>query len=132
MWNIRIQYNIWTLEASYIMALYSYKIIGWVLSKRLDLCSNPHGKNCKIIIYLTIHTDRGCPYISNVFSKATEDMVRHIHEIMYALLKRKWLNRFKIMNYRHAYNLVFQYIETFYNTMRDEYFLPNQYHYEYF
>jgi len=36
----------------------------------------------------------------------------------HSLIKRKWLNRFNIKNYRHAYNLIFEYIETFYNTVR--------------
>nr|WP_306818325.1 integrase core domain-containing protein [Blautia coccoides] len=39
-------------------------------------------------------------------------------ESFHALIKREWLNRFKIFNYNHAYRLVFQYIETFYNTVR--------------
>ena len=33
-------------------------------------------------------------------------------------VQREWLNRFNIKNYRHAYNLIFEYIETFYNTVR--------------
>ena len=32
-----------------------------------------------------------------------------IRQIKY--IKRKWLNRFNIKNYRHAYNLIFEYIE---------------------
>ncbi len=39
-------------------------------------------------------------------------------ESFHALLKREWINRFKIFNYTHAYKLIFQYIETFYNTVR--------------
>lgn len=39
-------------------------------------------------------------------------------ESFHALLKREWLNRFRIKNYNHAYQLVFQYIEAFYNTVR--------------
>ena len=35
-----------------------------------------------------------------------------------AYAKRQGLNRFKIMDYKHAYRLVFEYIETFYNTVR--------------
>ena len=33
-------------------------------------------------------------------------------------VQREWLNHFNIKNYRHAYNLIFEYIETFYNTVR--------------
>ena len=39
-------------------------------------------------------------------------------ESFYSLIKREWLNRFHIINYKHAYRLVFEYIETFYNTVR--------------
>ena len=35
-------------------------------------------------------------------------------ESFHALLKMEWINRFKIFNYRHAYKLVFEYIETFF------------------
>ena len=35
-------------------------------------------------------------------------------ESFHALFKREWLNRVRIFNYRHAYKLVFQYIEIFY------------------
>lgn len=49
----------------------------------------------------------------------------------HALIKRKWLDRFKIMNYRQAYRLVFEYIETFYNTVRihshNNYISPNEF-----
>ncbi|BCZ47092.1 hypothetical protein psyc5s11_31590 [Clostridium gelidum] len=39
-------------------------------------------------------------------------------ESFHAIIKREWLNRFKIKNYAHAYMLVFEYIEDFYNTVR--------------
>ena len=52
-------------------------------------------------------------------------------ESFHALLKREWLNRFKITDYNHAYRLVFEYIEVFYNTVRIhshcEYISPNEY-----
>ena len=52
-------------------------------------------------------------------------------EAFHALIKREWLNRFKIFDYNHAYKLVFQYIETFYNTVRIHshcgYLSPNEY-----
>ena len=45
--------------------------------------------------------------------------------------KGEWLNQYKIQNYDEAYKLVFEYIETFYNTMRTHshcnYQSPNQY-----
>ncbi|WP_455749226.1 integrase core domain-containing protein [Loigolactobacillus coryniformis] len=39
-------------------------------------------------------------------------------ESFHALIKREWINRFKIHSYSEAKRLVFQYIETFYNTVR--------------
>ena len=39
-------------------------------------------------------------------------------ESFHSLIKREWLNRFNILNYNHAYRLVFESIETFYNTVR--------------
>ncbi|WP_242838634.1 integrase core domain-containing protein [Lachnobacterium bovis] len=38
-------------------------------------------------------------------------------ESFHSLIKREWLNRFNIRNQRHAYRLVFEYIEAFYNTL---------------
>ena len=33
-----------------------------------------------------------------------------------SILKREWLNRFKIRDYKQAYRLIFEYLEAFYNT----------------
>lgn len=33
-------------------------------------------------------------------------------------LNANWLNRFKILDYNHTYRLIFEYLETFYNTTR--------------
>ena len=41
-----------------------------------------------------------------------------IRDRFHSLIKREWLNRFNIINFKHAYRLVFEYIETFYNTVR--------------
>lgn len=45
--------------------------------------------------------------------------------------KGEWLNQYKIQNYDEAYKLIFEYIETFYNTVRTHshcnYQSPNQY-----
>ena len=52
-------------------------------------------------------------------------------ESFHALIKREWLNRCKIENYQKAYVLVFEYINTFYNTVRIHshcnYMSPNDY-----
>jgi transposase InsO family protein len=39
-------------------------------------------------------------------------------ESFHALIKREWLNRFKIHDYQQAYRLIFEYLETFYNAKR--------------
>ena len=84
--------------------------------------------------------------VSEAFRKATEGMIHSYSkkaypwdnaciESFHALLKREWINRFKIFNYTHAYKLVFEYIETFYNTVRIHshcgYLSPNEYEEEY-
>ena len=78
---------------------------------------------------LIIHLDRGSQYVSNAWRDATRSMQRsYSHsgypydnaciESFHSLIKREWLNRFNIRNYNHAYRLIFEYIETFYNTVR--------------
>jgi len=68
-------------------------------------------------------------YVCNEYQKATEGMINSYSkkaypwdnaciESFHALIKREWLNRFKIFDYSHAYRLVFEYIEAFYNTVR--------------
>ncbi|RCX14366.1 integrase-like protein [Anaerobacterium chartisolvens] len=93
-----------------------------------------------------MHTDRGCQYVSNDYQQATEGMIRSYSkkaypwdnaciEAFHAIIKREWLNRYKIIDYKHAYRLIFEYIETFYNTVRIHshcgYVSPNQYEKEY-
>lgn len=43
------------------------------------------------------------------------DFSKELHN---SLIKREWLDRFRIEDYHHAYRLVFEYIEAFYNTVR--------------
>ncbi len=91
---------------------------------------------------LIIHSDRGSQYVSTAWREATEKMQRsYSHkgypydnaciESFHSLIKREWLNRFNIQNQKHAYRLVFEYIETFYNTVRIHshcgYMSPNQF-----
>lgn len=147
---------IWTFDGfvylTSIMDLYSRKIIAWVLGETLEAshvveCIEKAKKIRRIAHPLIIHTDRGCQYVSDAFRKATEGMVNSYSkkaypwdnaciESFHALLKREWINRFKIFNYRHAYKLVFEYIETFYNTVRTHshcgYLSPDQYEKEYY
>ncbi|HKL47400.1 MAG TPA: IS3 family transposase [Candidatus Izemoplasmatales bacterium] len=48
-----------------------------------------------------------------------------------SLIKREWLTRFKIQDLERVYQLVFEYIETFYNTIKIHgilgYLSPTQY-----
>ncbi|WP_407635970.1 IS3 family transposase [Propionispira raffinosivorans] len=56
-------------------------------------------------------------------------------ESFHSLPKREWLHRVKICDYTHACRLVFEYIETFYNTVRSHshcnYLSPNEYERKY-
>jgi transposase InsO family protein len=153
-WVSDITY-IWTFEGfvylTSIMDLYSRKIISWVLSDTLEAScvveavEKAKAKR-KITRPLVFHTDRGCQYVSEIFCNATAEMINSYSkkaypwdnaciESFHALIKREWLNRFKIFNYKHAYRLVFEYIETFYNTVRIhshcDYLSPEQYETEY-
>ena len=153
-WCSDITY-IWTYEGfvylTSIMDLYSRKIISWVLSdtleakyvvKAVEKAKRRRGVEKPLIL----HTDRGIQYVCREYVEATAGMKRSYSkkaypwdnaciESFHALIKREWLNRFKIKNYEHAYKLVFEYIETFYNTVRIHshcgYLSPNEYENEY-
>ena len=153
-WCSDITY-IWTYEGfvylTSIMDLYSRKIISWVLSdtleakyvvKAVEKAKRRRGVEKPLIL----HTDRGIQYVCREYVEVTAGMKRSYSkkaypwdnaciESFHALIKREWLNRFKIKNYDHAYKLVFEYIETFYNTVRIHshcgYLSPNEYENEY-
>lgn len=153
-WCSDITY-IWTSEGfvylTSIMDLYSRKIISWVLSNTLEakwvieaVCKAKTVRKAEKP--LIIHTDRGIQYVCKEYINATEGMKRSYSkkaypwdnaciESFHALIKREWLNRLKIDDYEHAYSLVFEYIETFYNTVRIHshcgYMSPNEYEKEY-
>lgn len=153
-WCSDITY-IWTFEGfvylTSVMNLYSRKIVSWVLSKTLEAshvveCIEKAKKNRHIKNPLIFHCDRGCQYVSEAFRKATAGMIHSYSkkaypwdnaciESFHALLKREWINRFKIFNYTHAYKLIFEYIEAFYNTVRIHshcgYLSPNDYEEQY-
>lgn len=153
-WVSDITY-IWTFEGfvylTSIMDLYSRKIIAWTLSTSLEAkyvveTIEKAKQTRRINAPLVFHTDRGCQYVSEVFRNATEGMINSYSkkaypwdnaciESFHALIKREWINRFKIFNYKQAYRLIFEYIETFYNTVRIHshcgYASPNQYEEEY-
>lgn len=136
-WCSDITY-IWTMEGfvylTSIMDLYSRNIIAWTLSKTLETSCvietiNKAKAKRSTELPLIIHSDRGSQYVSKEYKKATAKMNRSYSkkafpwdnaciESFHSLIKREWLNRFKISNYKHAYRLVYEYLETFYNTKR--------------
>ena len=149
-WCSDITY-IWTFAGfvylTSIMDLYSRKIIAWVLSDTLEAkwvieAVNKAKRARKVHHPKILHSDRGIQYVCRDYIEATDGIQRSYSkkaypwdnaciESFHALIKREWLNRFKIFDYNHAYKLVFQYIETFYNTVRIHshcgYLSPNEY-----
>ncbi len=119
-----------------IMDLYSRKIISWHLSETLEtegvLSALKKAKATrKMDSPIIIHSDRGCQYVSKAYVAETpaDTFIRsYSHkgtpwdnaciESFHALIKREWLNRYIIKNIQDAHALVFEYIDTFYNTKR--------------
>ena len=134
-----------------IMDLYSRKIIAWTLSRTLEVdevlkCLETAKGIRKTANPVVIQSDRGVHYTSQKYKELTKGMIRSYSgkgnpwdnaciESYHAVIKREWLNRFKIMNYKHAYQLVFEYLEGFYNTVRIhshcDYLSPNEYEMRY-
>ena len=136
-WCTDITY-IWTQDGfvylNCVMDLYARKIIAWTLADTMEVSTVIEtinkAKACRSTDQpLIIHSDRGSQYVSAAWREATETMQRsYSHsgypydnaciESFHSLIKREWLNRFNIINFKHAYRLVFEYIETFYNIVR--------------
>lgn len=138
-WVTDITY-VYTLEGfvylTSVMDLYSRKIIGWHVSSNLEAegviiaieKAKASRKTDKPVI---IHSDRGCQYVSKDYLDSTpaKHFIRSYSakgtpwdnaciESFHALIKREWLNRFVIKHLKHAQSLIFEYIDTFYNTTR--------------
>ena len=119
-----------------VMDLYSRKIIGWHLSDNLStegvVAAIKKAKSTRKIDHpVIIHSDRGCQYVSRAYIDETpaKKFIRSYSskgnpwdnaciESFHALIKREWLNRFVIKHVKHAQELIFEYIDTFYNTVR--------------
>ena len=137
-WCTDITY-IWTQEEDFVyltsvMDLFSRKIISWVLTRTMAAedvlkCIEIAKKRRNVRKPLVIQSDRGVQYTSDLYHKLTKDMIQSYSnkgtpwdnaciESFHSLIKREWLNNIKIRDYTHAYRLVFEYIEGFYNTVR--------------
>ena len=136
-WCTDITY-VWTNDGfvylNCVMDLFARKIIAWTLADTMEVYTviKTIEKDKAIRntdLPLIIHTDLGSQYVSQAWREANKNMQRsYSHkgypydnaciESFHSLIKREWFNRFNIKNYRHAYNLIFEYIETFYNTVR--------------
>ncbi len=121
------------LYLSCIMDLYSRKIIAWELGRTLEteyvikaINKAVERTGCRPKV---IHTDRGVQYTSEAYADATEGIEKSYSgkgdpwdnaciESFHALIKREWLWRFRIQGFHHAYRLIFEYIDAFYNTVR--------------
>jgi transposase InsO family protein len=136
-WCSDITY-IWTVDGfvylTSIMDLYSRKIIAWTLSDSMEVSCvidtvNKAKARRNTDKPLILHSDRGSQYVSKAYREATEKFqLSYSHkgypydnaciESFHSLIKREWLDRFRIEDYHQAYRLVFEYIEAFYNTVR--------------
>ena len=121
------------IQLTSIMDLFSRKIIALTLPKTLEVSCvmetiNKAKASRKLINPVIIHSDRGSQYVSTEYMKAIEEKITSYSkkaypwdnaciESFHAIIKREWLNRFKIKDH-NAYVLVFEYIEAFYNTVR--------------
>lgn len=143
-WVSDITY-VWTAEGwlylCVVLDLFSRKVIGWAVSSRIDTnllltafwhaieLRNP-GKG------LIFHSDRGIQYCSTRFHKVLEShgidqsMSRKgdcwdnaCAETFFKSLKTEWLYDINFNNRKEAKNVLFEYIEIFYNRQRSHSYL---------
>lgn len=138
LWCTDITY-IWTQEGfvylTSVMDLFSKKIIAWELSKTLCAdavvrCVAKAISRRRLTHPAIIHSDRGTQYVSKKYLEVLGNQLIPSYsrkgnpwdnaciESFHALIKREWINFYKVRNYEHAYQIIFEYIETFYNTVR--------------
>ncbi|MDD2493560.1 MAG: IS3 family transposase [Tissierellia bacterium] len=138
-WVTDITY-VWTVSGfvylTTVMDLFSRRVIGWHLSDTLCVegvlrAINKAKSSRKLDTPIIIHSDRGVQYVSKAYIDATPagKFIRSyskkgtpwdnaVIESFHALIKREWLNRFVIRHISHAHELIFEYVEAFYNTKR--------------
>ena len=154
-WCTDITY-IWTVDEGFVyltsvMDLYSRKIVAWTLSRTMEaeevLQSVRKAKERRDLDdVLVLHSDRGIQFVCGKYQELTAGMKTSYSrkgnpwdnaciESFHALIKRECLKHHRIQNYEEAYQLVFEYIETFYNTVRIhshcDYQSPNDYEKQY-
>lgn len=154
-WCTDITY-VWTstgfVYLTSVMDLYSKKIIAWELSDTLTTdsvvrCINKAKSRRNTDKPVIVHSDRGSQYVSAKYLEVCgEELIPSYSrkgnpwdnaciESFHALIKREWLNFYKIKDINHAHQIIFEYIETFYNTVRIHgscaYESPNDYEKEY-
>ena len=70
-------------------------------------------------------------YAAQLFEESFFRGIMHALNPFISIIKREWLNRFKIRDYKQAYQLIFEYLEAFYNTKRIHshcnYMSPNEF-----
>ena len=127
-----------------------------LLTEALDKNFKSHRNDSLILIAVDYYKDnsnnklktKAYYYLGRVYQdnkeyiKATEHMKRSYSkkafpwdnaciESFHSVIKREWLNRFKIRDYKQAYQLIFEYLEAFYNTKRIHshcnYMSPNEF-----
>jgi len=119
-----------------IKDLFSNKIVGWSIDKhmRTELVLDALYKAVSLrrpLKGLIFHSDRGVQYCSKLFREALEElefkssMSRKGNcwdnapaESFFATLKCELIHHVRIKNLDHAYELIFEYIEFFYNRIR--------------
>lgn len=154
-WCTDITY-VWTrvgfVYLTSVMDLYSKKIIAWELSENLNTdsvvkCIEKAKRRRITDEPVIIHSDRGSQYISKKYLEVCGEALIPSYsrkgnpwdnaciESFHAVIKREWLNFYDIQNLNHAHQIIFEYIETFYNTVRIhgscDYKSPNDYEKQY-
>ena len=116
------------------MDLYSRLIIAWKLTKTMEVeevlkCLEEANDRRETDSPVVIHSERGVEFTSKKYYDMTVGMISSYLkkgnswdnaciESFHALIKREWLNRKRIIDYHQVYQMVFEYIERFYNTVR--------------
>lgn len=137
-WCTDITY-IWTIDEGFVyltsvMDLFSRRIIAWVLTRTMEAdevlrCIEMAKSRRNVKSPLVIQSDRGVQFTSEKYHEILGDIIAsYSHkatpwdnaciESFHALIKREWLQFYKIYNYDQAKKLVFEYIDGFYNTTR--------------